>query len=85
MKNETVIGGITVAGQPTAEELNSGRFATVVNIRGAGEAGNITDDVIDRAKVAYAHVPWTIDTVTNEDIARIRDAIDAAQGPVLVH
>ena len=85
MKNETTIGGITVGGQPTAEELNSGRFATVVNIRGSSEDGNITDEVIDRTKVAYAHVPWTIDTVTNEDIARIRDAMDAAEGPVLVH
>jgi protein tyrosine phosphatase (PTP) superfamily phosphohydrolase (DUF442 family) len=85
MKNETTLGGITVGGQPTAEELNSGRFTTVVNIRGRGEDGNITDDVIDRTKVAYTHVPWTIDTVTNEDIARIREAIDAAEGPVLVH
>ncbi len=85
MKNETVIGGITVGGQPTADELNSGRFATVVNIRGSAEEGNVSGDVIDRAKVAYAHVPWTIDTVTNDDIARIRDAIDASEGAVLVH
>ncbi len=85
MKNETVIGGVTVGGQPTADELNSGRFATVVNIRGSAEDGNITGDAIDRDKVAYAHVPWTIDTVTNEDIARIREAMDAAKGPVLVH
>ena len=42
MKNETTIGGITVGGQPTAEELTSGRFATVVNIRGSAEEGNIT-------------------------------------------
>jgi protein tyrosine phosphatase (PTP) superfamily phosphohydrolase (DUF442 family) len=85
MKNETVIGGITVAGQPTAEELTSGRFTTIVNIRGANEAGNITDDALVGTDVAYTHVPWTIDTVTNEDIARIRDAVDAAQGPVLIH
>jgi protein tyrosine phosphatase (PTP) superfamily phosphohydrolase (DUF442 family) len=85
MKNETVIGGITVAGQPTAEELTSGRFTTIVNIRGSSEAGNITDEALAGTDVAYAHVPWTIDTVTNDDIARIRDAVDTAEGPVLIH
>jgi len=85
MKNETVIGGITVGGQPTAEELTSGRFATVVNIRGSSEEGNITDGALAGTEIAYAHVPWTIDTVTNDDIARIREAVDAAEGPVLIH
>ncbi|HEX3549935.1 MAG TPA: sulfur transferase domain-containing protein [Candidatus Elarobacter sp.] len=85
MRNETTIGGITVGGQPTAEELTSGRFATVVNIRGSDEDGNITGAALAGSDVAYAHVPWTIDTVTSDDIARIRDAIDAADGAVLVH
>ncbi len=85
MKNETVIGGITVGGQPTAEELTSGRFTTVVNIRGSAEEGNITDAALAGTDIMYAHVPWTIDTVTNEDIARIREAVDAAEGPVLIH
>ncbi len=85
MKNETVIGGITVGGQPSAEELTSGRFATVVNIRGNDEEGNITAAVLAGTDVAYTHVPWTIDTVTSGDIARIRAAIEAADGPVLVH
>ena len=85
MKNETVIGGITVGGQPTADELTSGRFTTVVNIRGSNEEGNITDAALDGTGIAYTHVPWTIDTVTNEDIARIREAVDAADGPVLIH
>jgi uncharacterized protein (TIGR01244 family) len=85
MKNETVIGGITVGGQPTAEELTSGRFTTVVNIRQGDEEGNITDAALDGTEIAYAHVPWTIGTVTNDDIARIREAVDAADGPVLIH
>ena len=85
MKNETVIGGITVGGQPTAEELTSGRFETVVNIRRSDEDGNITDAALDGTRIAYTPVPWTIDTVTNDDIARIREAVDAAEGPVLIH
>jgi protein tyrosine phosphatase (PTP) superfamily phosphohydrolase (DUF442 family) len=85
MKNETVIGGITVGGQPSAEELTSGRFTTVVNIRQDEEEGNDTAAVLDGSDVAYSAVPWTIDTVTNADIARIREAVDAADGPVLIH
>lgn len=85
MKNETVINGITVGGQPSAAELTSGRFATVVNIRGDDEDGNITGEALEGTGVAYAHVPWSIDTVTAGDIARIRTAIDAAEGSVLVH
>ena len=85
MKNETKIGDITVAGQPTAEELTSGRFATVVNIRGSDEEGNITDAALAGTGITYRHVPWTIGTVTNEDIACIREAVDAAEGPVLIH
>ena len=85
MKNETTIGGITVGGQPTAEELTSGNFATVVNIRKSDEDGNITAAALQGTDVAYTPVPWTIDTVTPEDIARIREAIDTSEGPVLVH
>ena len=85
MKNETTIGGITVAGQPTAEELQSGLFATVINIRGAAEEGNISAEALAGSDTTYVAVPWTIDTVTNDDIARIRAAVEASEGPVLIH
>jgi protein tyrosine phosphatase (PTP) superfamily phosphohydrolase (DUF442 family) len=85
VKNESVIAGITVGGQPSAAELGSGRFASVVNIRNADEEGNDTGALLDGSGVAYASVPWTIGTVTGEDIARIRDAVAAAEGPVLIH
>jgi len=85
MKNETVIGGITVGGQPSAEELTSGRFTTVVNIRRDNEEGNITADALAGTDITYRHIPWSIDTVTNEDIEEIRETVDAAKGPVLIH
>jgi uncharacterized protein (TIGR01244 family) len=86
MKNESAIDGITVGGQPDAAELDSGRFATVINLRLDDEPGNETEAILaGRAGIAYAHVPWTIDTVTREDIARVREAVDAASGPVLIH
>ncbi len=85
MKNEAVIDGITVGGQPTADELAGGRFAAVVNIRRPEEPGNDTAELLAGTDVAYTAVPWTIDTVTADDIARVRAAVDAANGPVLIH
>jgi uncharacterized protein (TIGR01244 family) len=85
MKNEAIIDGITVGGQPTAGELANGRFSSVINVRGDEEAGNNTAELVAGTDIAYTSVPWTIDTVTADDIARIRTAVDAAQGPVLIH
>ncbi|HYZ17079.1 MAG TPA: sulfur transferase domain-containing protein [Candidatus Acidoferrum sp.] len=85
MKNEARIGGITVGGQPSEEELASGGFKTVINIRGAEEAGNVTGDLLAGREVDYVSVPWTIDTVTNEDIDRIREAVATSDEPVLIH
>ena len=85
MKNAANIGGIIVGGQPAAEELTSGRFQTVINIRGDAEEGNDTADVLAGTDVDYTSVPWTIDTVTKEDIHRIREAVAGGKGSVLVH
>jgi protein tyrosine phosphatase (PTP) superfamily phosphohydrolase (DUF442 family) len=85
MKNEVVIGGITVGGQPSREELTSGRFQNVINIRGAAEEGNITADVLAGTGVRYTSVPYTSDTITNADIDRIRDAVATSEGSVLIH
>jgi protein tyrosine phosphatase (PTP) superfamily phosphohydrolase (DUF442 family) len=85
MKNEARIGEITIGGQPSAEELRAGRFETVVNIRHTEEPGNITEGALAGSSVRYAHVPFTGDTVTREDVERIGEAVDAAAGPVLVH
>ncbi|MDB5071651.1 MAG: putative phosphatase [Candidatus Eremiobacteraeota bacterium] len=85
MKNEVVIGGITVGGQPSQAELASGRFQNVVNIRRPEEHGNITADALAGSDVRYASVPFTSDTVTEADIDRIRDAVAASEGAVLIH
>jgi protein tyrosine phosphatase (PTP) superfamily phosphohydrolase (DUF442 family) len=86
MKNEAVIGGITVGGQPSAEELRSGRFTSVINIRHDDEIGNISAGALAGSGVAYASVPYTSDTVTEDDIDRIRDLVDQSGGSgVLIH
>ena len=86
MKNETVIGGLTVGGQPSPEELSSGRFKTVVNIRHDAEEGNITAGALAGSGVAYANVPYTSDTVTKADIDRIAEVVAESGGEgVLIH
>jgi protein tyrosine phosphatase (PTP) superfamily phosphohydrolase (DUF442 family) len=85
MKNEVVIGGITVGGQPSREELTSGRFRNVINIRGAAEEGNITADALAGTDVRYTSVPYTSDTITHADVDRIRDAVASSEGSVLIH
>jgi protein tyrosine phosphatase (PTP) superfamily phosphohydrolase (DUF442 family) len=85
MKNEANINGIVVGGQPSADELTSGRFKTIINIRGAAEEGNDTSALLAGTDLSYTSVPWTIDTVTKEDIERIRGAVTSGQGPVLIH
>jgi protein tyrosine phosphatase (PTP) superfamily phosphohydrolase (DUF442 family) len=85
MKNEANIHGIVVGGQPSTDELTSGRFKTIINIRGAAEEGNDTGAVLAGTDLSYTSVPWSIDTVTKEDIERIREAVTAGQGTVLIH
>ena len=85
MKNQTTIGGITVGGQPSADELAGNHYDAVVNIRLDNEDGNETDRYLAGWDTQYSHVPFTGDTVTVGDIEKIRAAVEAAKGPVLIH
>lgn len=85
MQRETVIGGITIGGQPSADELRSRRFTDVVNIRMPDEEGNTTAADLAGTPVRYTETPWTAATVTPEDIDRIAAVVASAEGDVLVH
>lgn len=86
MKNEVTIDGITVGGQPTPQELTSGRFAAVISIRKSDEPdAAITPTTLTGSAIPFTSVPWSIDTVTKDDIKVIREAVEAANGPVLIH
>jgi len=85
MKNEAVIDGLTVGGQPGADDLAGGKFGTIINVRGDAEPGNDTAALVAGTDIAYTSVPWTIDTVTKDDITRIQAAVAAADGSVLIH
>jgi protein tyrosine phosphatase (PTP) superfamily phosphohydrolase (DUF442 family) len=86
---EKTIGGFTVGGQPTDDDLAALKargITTVVNVRMPGET-----DVDERAKVealgmTYVSVPFTFDSLAGEHIERIRAELgDTAPESVLIH
>jgi uncharacterized protein (TIGR01244 family) len=85
MKNEAVIGGIVVGGQPDAADIASGRYTTVINCRPASEEGNVTADLVAGTNIHYASVPFTGNTLAKEHIDEIRSILDTAPGTTLVH
>lgn len=85
IRNEATIGGIVVAGQPTPEELRSGRFSHVINVRPDDEPGNITAAALEGSGVGYTHIPYTAATLTAEHVHRIRDVLAAEPGPTILH
>jgi uncharacterized protein (TIGR01244 family) len=83
VKNEAVLGGIVVGGQPGAADV--ARFGTIVNCRPDDEPGNVTAELVQGTGIAYTSVPFTAETLTAEHIAAMRATLDAATGPTLVH
>ena len=85
MKNESIIGGIVVGGQPDAADIASGRFSTVINCRPPDEEGNVTGELVRGTGITYANVPFTADTISKEHIRQVRAVLDDAHGTTLVH
>lgn len=85
MKNEAIIGGIVVGGQPDAADLQTGRFAHVINVRPDDEPGNDSAELLRGSSAAYTSVPYTGDTISAEHIERIRAALAAHPGTTLIH
>ena len=85
MKNEAIIGGVVVGGQPDAADVRSGRFSTIVNCRPPDEDGNVTGELVRGTGVAYANIPFTGETLAQEHIDQVRAVLDAAPGTTLVH
>ncbi len=90
MLNESRVGEITVAGQPTADEIRGLRaagYTTVVNLRMPDEyePPQVDEATIRACGLSYAHVPLTGPTLSAEHIRKVREAVEAADGSVLVH
>jgi uncharacterized protein (TIGR01244 family) len=87
MKNEAKIGAITVAGQPTDEELRAlaqRGFATVINNRVPDELPEPEAPKVP-AGVTYAEIPFTGATLSRGEIEQTRAELAKAKGAVLMH
>jgi uncharacterized protein (TIGR01244 family) len=85
LKNEAIIGGIVVGGQPDATDVASGRYSTIINCRPDDEVGNVTAALVRGTGITYAGIPFTGATLANHHIDVIRSLLDNATGTVLVH
>jgi uncharacterized protein (TIGR01244 family) len=88
MKNEAIIDGITVAGQPTDEEITALRergFTTLINVRVADELDQPEAPKAAAAGLQYAEIGFTGGTLRTDHIKQIRQLIDDSTGPVAIH
>src|ERR1700685_2848195 len=87
MKNEAQIDGIIVAGQPTDDELAGlaqRGVTTLINVRLAQELDEPEAPKVPSG-IAYSEVPFTGQTLQPEHVHRVREALEAADGTVLIH
>jgi uncharacterized protein (TIGR01244 family) len=85
VKNETIIGGIVVGGQPDAADIASGRYANIINCRPDDEEGNVTAALVRGTGINYASIPFTGDTLSKAHIDEMRSVLDKTTGTTLVH
>jgi uncharacterized protein (TIGR01244 family) len=81
VKNEATIAGLTVAGQPTdAElaELPAQGYGTVINVRMPEEHDEPEGPKVEALGMRYVSVPYTAQTISREDVRKIREAIESA-------
>ena len=81
MRNEATIAGLTVAGQPTDAELAAlpaQGYGTVINVRMPEEQDQAEGPKVEALGMRYVSVPYTVETVTPEDVRTIRAAIESA-------
>ncbi len=84
---------VTVGGQPTVDDLRELRaqgFVAVVNLRTDGEAGQPLSPESEgfaahEVGLAYHHLPVALPQLDPDHVRCLRDAIQAAPGPVYVH
>jgi uncharacterized protein (TIGR01244 family) len=88
MKNQALIDGITVAGQPTDEEikhLHEQGFATLINVRLPDELDEPEEPKAKDAGLTYLEAGFVGGTLRPDHVKRIRQVVDASTGPVVIH
>ena len=88
MKNEAMIDGVVVAGQPSDEEI--GKLAergitTLINVRLRQELLEPEGPKAEAAGLEYVEVPFNGDTITFADVHRVREAVERAPDSSAIH
>ena len=85
---EAIIDGITVAGQPTDDEIKQlaeRGFKTLINVRLPDEMDEPEAPKAAAAGLTYLEVGFVGGTVRPDHVKRVRQAVDASTGPVVIH
>ena len=88
MRNEAKIGPFTVAGQPSDDEirtLKGAGYSLIINNRMPDEPGQEDPATVKASGLDYVSIPYTGPTLSAEHVRRMRDAVDKAEGSVLIH
>ncbi|UKJ76634.1 beta-lactamase hydrolase domain-containing protein [Azospirillum brasilense] len=93
METKKISDKVAVGRQPSAEqlaELRAQGFATVVNLRTAGEKNQSLSPADEEAEaksagLSYHHIPVAISSLDAQQVEAVREAIRNSEGPVYVH
>ncbi|MCP5143933.1 MAG: protein tyrosine phosphatase family protein [Gammaproteobacteria bacterium] len=86
----TMSPSLTVAGQPSREDINRLRkagFTTVINLRPASETSDYDESAaVGAAGMLYVNIPVAgADGITRANAKLLAQALDSADGPVFLH
>ncbi len=91
MDTREISEGISIGGQPTAEDLQQAGeqgFRTVINLRTDDEAGVLTEEerLVEGAGMTYAPIPVAPDTLDDIAVERFSQALASVDAlPAYVH
>ncbi|MDF2441734.1 MAG: hypothetical protein JWN98_2718 [Abditibacteriota bacterium] len=91
MNEKKISDGITVAGQPTPEDIQNYHtqgFRTIVNLRNQGEESYVADEerLVEGAGLNYAAIPISPQTLDDISVFRFSQALASVGGqPAIVH
>jgi uncharacterized protein (TIGR01244 family) len=81
MINQVTMAGLTIAGQPTDAELAAlpaQGYGTVINVRMPEEQDEPEGAKVEALGMRYISIPYTGQTITPDDVRKVREAIESA-------
>ena len=91
MNQREIVKGITIAGQPNADDIQTLRdqgFRTIVNLRLPDDQGILEDEehIVESSGLNYAAIPISPKTIDDIAVMRFSQAVSSTDSqPALVH